>query len=170
MASRRRPKPSGGDDGADEVAAPGQDDFLDESEQVQVVEELRRQQREHARNYRVCTHISLCVCVRPYMHVHIVDQPTDSYMFETLTHARPTHQQRLYQALAALLLLALLYCSLMAVLGPVHLEHHHIFSKSVGPLGFLLSYLAHAASALGGLAIVSVRFLDLPYQARDRAG
>ena len=87
----------------------------------------------------------------------MVDRPTDSYIFETLTHARQT-QQRLYQALAALLLLALLYCSLMAVLGPVHLEHHHVFSKSVGPVGFLLSYLAHAASALGGLAIVSVRF------------
>lgn len=54
MASRRWPKPSGDD--ADEVAAPGQD-LLDESEQMQVVEELRRQQREHARNYWVCAYM-----------------------------------------------------------------------------------------------------------------
>lgn len=51
----------------------------------------------------------------------------------------------------------LLYCGLMALAGAVHLEHHHAFRKSVGAGGFLLSYLAHAASALGGLAIVSVR-------------
>ena len=74
MASRRGPKPSGGDE-ADEVAAPGQD-FLDESEQVQVVEELRRQQREHARNYRVCAHI--------YLRVHVA---LDAY-----THGRSTHR------------------------------------------------------------------------------
>lgn len=66
----------------------------------------------------------------------------------------------MYQALAALLLLVLLYCSLVALVGPVrlHLGHHHAFRKSVGASGFLFSYLAHAASALGGLAVVSVRF------------
>lgn len=60
MASRRRPHQRGssssgqGDEDPDSsIAAPGQD-FLDESEQAQVVEELRRQHREHARNYRVC--------------------------------------------------------------------------------------------------------------------
>jgi hypothetical protein len=70
--------------------------------------------------------------------------------------------QKLFLIMSGGLLLAIIYCTAMALTVPYMLEHQERFKPSVSPLGFAFSYVLDMAAIL--VAMVTVRVSMQPSQ------
>jgi hypothetical protein len=111
------------------------------AEQAALIAELRAKGLKQSRSTRVSS--SLFVGIQHALHHHFL-------------HAFSCAQW-LFQVIYLTFVLAMLYCSVMAVLMPYTLEHQLRFKTSVSPSGFLFSYLLDICALAVAMVVLRVR-------------